>query len=101
MYADSAEPARIEEIGGAGFDVHPADKSVKDGILYCKRLKFYTTAESVHLNEEKRTYKWKSDRNGNILDEPVKFKDHLMDAKRYALYTHQKVYGDSPLVTVI
>jgi phage terminase large subunit len=26
--------------------------------------------------------------NGNILDEPVKFNDHAMDALRYAIYTN-------------
>ncbi len=38
--------------------------------------------------QELRGYKWREDKNGNKLDEPVKFRDHLMDAMRYALYTH-------------
>jgi phage terminase large subunit len=37
-----------------------------------------------------KSYKWKEDKNGLILDEPVKFKDHLMDAMRYAIYTFGK-----------
>jgi len=34
---------------------------------------------------EKKGYKWKEDKNGNVLDEPVKFNDHAMDAERYYL----------------
>jgi phage terminase large subunit len=37
--------------------------------------------------DEVKNYKWKTDHDGNTLDEPVKFRDHLMDAMRYAIYT--------------
>lgn len=90
IYADCAEPDRIEEISRAGFNVYPADKEVKTGLDFCKRQKFYTVSANVDLNKERGSYKWKQDRNGNVLDEPVKFMDHLMDAKRYAIYTHNK-----------
>jgi phage terminase large subunit len=33
-------------------------------------------------------YKWKKDKNDNILEEPIKMKDHLCDAMRYAIFTH-------------
>ena len=90
VYADAAEPQRIEEITRAGFNIHPADKSVKDGIDYVKRQKILISPECDNAIAEFNTYKWKEDRNGNVLDEPVKFRDHLMDAMRYALYTHSK-----------
>lgn len=96
IYADAAEPDRIAEFERAGFNIFPADKSVKDGIDFCKRLKHYTTAANVNLNKERGSYKWRTDRNGNVLDEPVKFMDHLMDAQRYALYTHHKGRFDQP-----
>lgn len=89
-YCDAAEPDRIAEFERAGFNVFPADKEVKAGIDFCKRIKFFATTDSSDLVKERGSYKWKSDRNGNVLDEPVKFMDHLMDAKRYALYTHFK-----------
>jgi phage terminase large subunit len=88
IYADSAEPARIEEISKAGFDVHAANKSVKDGIDYVKSQKLHIDKNSVNLISEIRTYKYKEDRNGNVLEDPVKFRDHLMDGMRYALYTY-------------
>jgi len=90
LYADCAEPDRIEEFKQAGFNIFPSDKQVKAGIDFCKRFKFYTLDENVDLNAEAKGYKWRKDKNGNVLDEPVKFKDHLMDAKRYALWTHYK-----------
>ena len=92
-YGDSAEPQRIEEISRAGYNIFPADKSVKDGIDYVKRQKIFIHPKCVDTISEIRTYKWKEDRNGNVLDEPVKFRDHLMDAIRYALYTHSKQTG--------
>ena len=88
IYADSAEPARIEEIYGAGFNIHSSDKSVKDGIDYVKRQKISVTSDSPDIIKERRSYSYKKDKNGRILDDPVKFADHSMDAIRYALYTH-------------
>lgn len=90
IYADCAEPDRIEEIRKAGFNIHPSDKEVKVGIDFCKRFKFLTLASNVDLNKERAAYKWRQDKNGNVLEDPVKFMDHLMDAKRYAIYTHHK-----------
>jgi phage terminase large subunit len=37
-----------------------------------------------------RTYKWKVDKNGKPLDEPVKFNDDGMDAMRYGIYNGLK-----------
>ena len=90
IYADCAEPARIEEIRRVGFNIHPANKNVKDGIDYCRRLNPKITKDSVNLIKEIGRYSYKKDKNGNVLDEPVKFMDHLMDARRYAYYTHFK-----------
>jgi len=86
--ADSAEPDRIEEIRRAGFWVEGAKKgknSVKDGIDVVKRKKLYITKDSSNLLKEIRSYKWKEDKDGKILDEPVKFNDHAISAMRYAI----------------
>jgi phage terminase large subunit len=34
------------------------------------------------------SYKWKKDKNDNVIEEPVKANDDLMDACRYAVFTH-------------
>lgn len=92
MFADAAEPNRIEEISRAGYNIQPADKSVKDGIDYVKQNNkiIFTCGDNVNLNNEWKTYCWKKNKDGEFLDEPVKYNDHLMDAVRYALYTHSK-----------
>lgn len=90
IIADSAEPARIDEIKRAGFDIHPADKSVKDGIDFIRSQKLHINRNSTNLISELRGYKYKEDKNGNVLEDPVKFRDHLMDAMRYAMYSQPK-----------
>ena len=91
FYCDSAEPDRIAEMRACGFNAIGAVKgpgSVKAGIDYCKTVKTYLTAESMNIREEYESYKWRVDRDGDPTDEPVKFKDHAMDGKRYGLWTH-------------
>ncbi|MGB9834996.1 MAG: terminase large subunit, partial [bacterium] len=93
IYADASEPARIEEIARNGFHVKPAEKSVKDGIDLLKRKKIHVAQSCSNFIKEIKGYKWKEDAKGNILDEPVKFMDHAMDAMRYAIYTHFRAQG--------
>lgn len=86
IVADSAEPDRIKEISNAGFTIIKARKgknSVKDGIDILKRTKIHITASSVNVKKELEGYKYKKDKDGNVLDEPVKFNDHAMDGMRY------------------
>ncbi len=88
IYADSAEPARIEEIKRAGFRVYPAQKDVADGLDFVKRQRLFIHKDCANVIKEIQGYKYKEDKDGNVIDEPVKFADHLMDAMRYAIYTH-------------
>ena len=53
------------------------------------------TKSSVNLIKEIESYSWKTDLNGNILEEPVKFNDHALDALRYAVYSYKKETQDS------
>jgi phage terminase large subunit len=89
IYADSAEPALIDEIQAEGYNIWKAKKDVADGIDFCQRQRFYCTSENVDLIKERAGYKWREHKNGQILDEPIKFFDDLMDAKRYGVYTHE------------
>lgn len=88
IYADHAEPQRIEEIKQAGFHILPADKSVEDGIDTMKQRRWYITKRSINTQKEVKSYRWK-EKDGIILDEPVKANDHLMDATRYGVHTHK------------
>ena len=85
--ADESEPDRIEEFKRAGYRIEGAAKgphSIRDGIDFCKRMKWHITDDSVNVIKEVRGYKWR-EKDGMILDEPVKFLDHSCDGIRYAL----------------
>ena len=91
IYFDSAEPKSIEELRRLGFSVQPCEKgpdSVRAGIDFLKSKKIHIVEGSVNLHNEASSYCWRKDKNGNLMPEPVKFNDHLMDAARYGIYTH-------------
>ncbi len=88
VYADAAEPKSIEEIKRYGINIHPADKDVWAGILKVKSMHMNITSFSHNLQAEASSYKWKKDKNDNVLEEPVKMHDHLLDALRYAVFTY-------------
>jgi phage terminase large subunit len=89
IYCDAAEPKTIEELIRAGFNAKPAHKDVTEGIRKVKSMPLYITRNSENLIKELKTYKWKTDKNGKVLDEPVKENDHISDALRYAIFTSQ------------
>lgn len=99
IYADAAEPQRIKEMIRAGIAVRPAIKDVKNGIDFIKTFKIHILKSSVNLQKEIRSYSWKTDRDGRVLDEPVKIGEHLLDGIRYAVYTYLK--KPAPSVTWI
>lgn len=88
IYCDAAEPKTIEELCRAGYNAISADKDVTEGIRKVKGTPLYITKRSTNLLKEIRSYKWKVDRDGKVLDEPVKFNDHALDAGRYGTFTH-------------
>jgi len=97
IYADSAEPARIKELNDAGLWVIPAEKSVKDGLDTVKRHRLHVHPDSTNIIKELRGYSYKTDKNGRVQEEPVKFNDHAMDSVRYGIYTHrQRMFGGIP-----
>ena len=89
IYADYARPEIIEELRRSGFNMKEAVKDVKEGIMSLKKRKVYLNTNSINLWKEYRAYSWKT-RGEEILEEPVKVMDDLMDALRYAVYTTEK-----------
>ena len=87
IFCDAAEPKTIEELCRAGYNAKPADKDVTEGIRKVKSVPLYITQDSTDLIKEIRNYKWKIDKNEKVLDEPIKFNDHLMDSLRYGVFT--------------
>jgi len=101
IYCDNAEPARIEEINKSGLIAKKADKSVKDGLDFCKRNKIKVHTLSTEMVKEIQAYKYR-EKNGEPIDgEPVKFNDHTMDSMRYGAYTHfGKHHAKSELIFI-
>ena len=96
IFCDSAEPDRIDEICNDGFVAIPMSK--EKGSVYfsiqhiISQGVVHVTKSSPNLKKEKQSYSWKKTKDGKKLEEPVKYRDHLMDAERGALYTYWKEY---------
>lgn len=87
FYADSSEPDRIQEFYNAGFNIHKAEGNVGIGIDFCKTHLLGVTADSINGIKELQSYKRKEDKDGNVLEEPIKFADHFNDSFRYGSYS--------------
>jgi phage terminase large subunit len=84
--ADSANPQAIEELKRNHINCKPVKKnSILHGIDLLKRNNFYVDVNSRNLLNELQSYVWKTDKNGNNLDEPVDNNNHLLDGIRYVL----------------
>lgn len=87
IFCDAAEPKTIEELVRNGFNAKPANKDVTEGIRTIKGNPLVIHVDSINLLKEIKNYRWKTDRNGVKLDEPIKFNDHATDALRYAVFS--------------
>jgi phage terminase large subunit len=86
IWADSAEPRLIEEISRAGFNIRPVTKgkdSINFGIGVLQNYKIKIPKSCQNLVNEFYSYEWETDRFGKMLDKPVDFNNHLLDAARY------------------
>lgn len=108
FYPDPAEPDRLEEARRDGLPVYPVSKDITAGVgfvkslIFEKRLFIYNTCiltldeiNQYHYPEPKANQEGKPPK-----EEPEKVNDHLMDAMRYALYSHPRsgiVFKASPL----
>lgn len=86
IYADSAEPKSIEEIRRAGFNIKPVSKgadSINFGITVLQEQDILVTSNSTNLIKELRSYCWDKDKTGKVLNKPIDYLNHAMDALRY------------------
>lgn len=86
VYCDSASPDRIEVLSNNGLNCYPSVKDVKAKIDTTRETKIHVAECCENLIRELPEYQWKKDRDGNILDEPVKKNDHAIDSLCYAIY---------------
>jgi len=90
IFADSAEPKTIDELHRYGWNIKPSTKgrdSINIGIDMLKRYTIHITKKSQNAIKEFRNYKWKEDKNGNILNQPEDKFNHFCDSLRYGVYT--------------
>ena len=84
IIADSAEPKSIEEIKRAGYLIRPSKKgadSIRQGIDILKRHKLHYIGDN--LEKEFMSYRWKEDKEGNLVNSPEDKHNHALDAARY------------------
>lgn len=86
IIADCAEPKSIEELRATGLRVVPSQKgrdSIKSGIDIMRRYVLNVVRPSSGLLQEMKSYKWITDRGGNLTNEPIDQWNHAIDAVRY------------------
>lgn len=85
-WLDSAEPDRIEEFRQHDYPVVGGVKDVKAKISTTKQTKIHIHPRCVNTLKEIKGYKYRTDKDGVVLDEPIKVNDHAMDALGYMVY---------------
>lgn len=86
IWCDSALPQNIEELRRARYNAFGVEKkSILSGIDKIKRHKVFITNKSVNMIREFGSYKWKTDKDGQLLDVPIDLDNHTIDSVRYVL----------------
>ena len=86
IWCDSASPQNIEELRRVRYNAKPVNKkSILHGIDLIKRHHIYITSGSKNIIQEFGSYKFKMDKNGELLDVPEDDNNHTIDAIRYVL----------------
>lgn len=86
VYADSADPESIEVFCRHGLNTYGSVKNVKAKIDTARETKIHVKEECVNLIRELPMYSWRRNKDGELLEEPVKRDDHSIDALCYAIY---------------
>jgi len=91
IWCDSARPEIIEDLKRARINAKPVKKNtILHGIDLIKRHKVYIDKNSTNILDEFKNYKWKKNKDGNILDTPEDKYNHGIDAIRYAMEMSNK-----------
>lgn len=100
IVADCAEPKSIKELQAHGLWVTASPKgadSIVSGLDILRRYRIHVTRRSLGIIDNMRSYKWASDRDGNMTNKPEDRNNHGIDAIRYValakLPQHREVRG--------
>ena len=96
LYADPAEPDRIEEMRRHNLYVKDVSKDIVAGIDRVRNLfkenKIRINRRCINLISELESYSYPDKRpDNNEQEKPIKENDHAVDALRYALYMDAKL----------
>ncbi|AMR33934.1 hypothetical protein A0256_22045 [Mucilaginibacter sp. PAMC 26640] len=100
IIADCSEPKAIEELKRMGWYITGAKKgadSISHSIDILKRYQINVTRASINLRKELERYKWKTDRSGKPLNQPVDACNHLIDPLRYVALNKLKTTTEKGL----
>ena len=91
VYADPAEPDRIEILRKYGLNCRDVSKDIVAGVDRVRELfkqnRIHIHPDCKNLIHELETYRYPDKKpDQNEIEKPVKDKDHALDALRYALY---------------
>jgi phage terminase large subunit len=93
VICDSAEPKSVAEYKSLGINAKGAKKgpgSIEYGIKFLQGLEIIIHPRCKNFKTEISKYKYKEDKNGNVLPIPVDKDNHLIDALRYAMEDDMK-----------
>lgn len=100
VYCDSADPEKIQEFCDYGLNSYPSVKDVTAKIDTTRSTRIHIDPSCVNLIREMPQYEWKKNKDGELLDEPVKKNDHAVDALCYACYgVRGKLSKNKPVST--
>jgi phage terminase large subunit len=85
IWADSSQPAAIEEIRRNGFNIKPTKKTTIEYGLQLLKRHYIHIVSSPNIVKEFNSYKYKTDKDGKILGVPEDKNNHSIDALRYCV----------------
>lgn len=96
IFADAAEPKSVDELGRKvyRYNVKPAYKrDILSQIQFLQQYEIHVTKRSLNIIKESRQYRWKEDRDGRSVNEPIDAFNHAMDALRYGVFSALRQYS--------
>lgn len=85
---DSEDSRGLFMLRSGGINAIAAKKgadSVISGITWLQGYKIVVDIHCQEMINELQQYHWQTDKDGNVVEKPVKKEDHLLDALRYAV----------------
>lgn len=86
IYADCAEPQRIQQLRKSGYDITPVvKKTIKQSLNNLKTMPIIIHPNCVKTIQQISGYQYQKDKkSGEYTDNPIQINNHCMDALRYA-----------------